>query len=385
MFHQVRVDPIDQTALRFLWWTDGYPNMPVRVYQLMVHTFELTSSPSVAGFALRPTATENQTNASVKDQLAIQRHLYADDLLISVENSTQAVQLLGELSDFLASEGFQVAKYVSNSRKVLEAIPTEHDLTTSSFLMAMRRFLAVRSHGTRIIYSDNETNFTRASAELKRGLKRLDDHKITNELAPCGIEWKHTPPLTSHQGGIYEAIIRLVCKTKTSMVADSHLRTLTDEGLLTLFREIECVLNNRPLTRVETELGDVEALTPSMLLTGSVCPGLPNDVFLSSDSMRSSWRACQFQADEFWRKWRADHLPLLQRRQKWLAPQRNFKVGDLVFLVEESPHRNLWPKGVVEEVLPDRDDIVGRVKVRTADQMTFLRDIRKLCFLENDL
>ena len=385
IFHQVRVDPIDQTALRFLWWTDGDPNMPVKVYQLTVHTFGLTSSPSITGFALRRTAIENRTNASIEAQLAIQRHLYVDDLLISVEDSTQAVQLVDELSDLLASGGFQLAKYASNSREVLEAILTEHHLATCSFHMAMRRFLAVRGHGTRIIYSDNGTNFTGASAELKRGLKRLNDHKITNELAPCGIEWKHTPPLASHQGGIYEAIIRLVRKTMASMVADRHLRTLTDEGLLTLFKEIECILNNRPLTRVATELGDVEALTPSMLLTGSVCPGLPNDVFLTSDSMRSSWRACQFQADEFWRRWRAEYLPLLQRRQKWLAPQRNFKVGDLVLLVEESPHRNLWPKGVVEEVLPDRDDIVRRVKVRTADQKTFLRDIRKLCFLENDM
>ena len=55
-----------------------------------------------------------------------------------------------------------------------------------------------------------------------------------------------------------------------------------------------------------------------------------------------------------------------------VTPQRNFKVGDLVLLVKESPHRNLWPKGVAEEVLPDRDDIEHRVKVQTADQKTFL-------------
>ena len=99
--------------------------MPVKVYQLTVHTFGLTSSPSVAGFALRRTAIENRTNASVKAQLAIQRYLYVDDLLISVEDSTQAVQLVDELSDLLASGGFQLTKYASNSREVLEAIPTE--------------------------------------------------------------------------------------------------------------------------------------------------------------------------------------------------------------------------------------------------------------------
>ena len=137
MFHQVRVDHIDQTAFSFLWLTDGDPNMPVKVYQLTVHTFGLTSSPSVTGFALRPTAPENGTNASIKAQLAIQGHLYVDDLLISVKDSTQAVQLIDELSDFLASGGFQMAKYASNSREVLKAVPTEHDLKTDSFLMTM--------------------------------------------------------------------------------------------------------------------------------------------------------------------------------------------------------------------------------------------------------
>ena len=99
--------------------------MPVKVYQLTVHTFGLTSSPSVAGSALRRTATENRTNASVKAELAIQRPLYVDDLLISVEDNTQAVQLANELSDLLASGGFQLAKHASNSREVLEAIPSE--------------------------------------------------------------------------------------------------------------------------------------------------------------------------------------------------------------------------------------------------------------------
>ena len=68
--------------------------------------------------------------------------------------------MVDELSNLLASGGFQLAKYASDSREVLEAIPTEHDLATGSFHMAMRRFLAVRGHGTGIIYSDNGTNWS---------------------------------------------------------------------------------------------------------------------------------------------------------------------------------------------------------------------------------
>ena len=105
------------------------------------------------------------------------------------------------------------------------------DLTTESFLMALRRFLSIRGHSTRTIHSDNGTNFVGARQELVRGVQRLNQQKIINELSPQSIKWVHAPPLASHQGGIYEAVIRLVQKTIASLMAERHLRILTDEGV----------------------------------------------------------------------------------------------------------------------------------------------------------
>ena len=260
-----------------------------------------------------------------------------------------------------------------------------YDLTTESFLMCLRRFLSTRGHATRVMYSDNGTNFVGAKSELQRGIQRLCNDRIMKELAPKCIEWIHAPPLASHQGGVYEAIIRLVRKVMASLMSDRRLRTLTDEGLVTLLKEIEYVLNCRPLTRVGTDPNDFQALSPIMILTGCIGPGLPPDVFLSSDGMRSSWRACQLQADEFWRRWKIEYLPMLQRRGKWLTPCQNLNKGDLVLLVDDDQPRNIWRKGVIEETLPDRDGIVRRVKIRTAEQKTYMRDVRKLCLLECDI
>ena len=117
-----------------------------------------------------------------------------------------------------------------------------YDLTTASFLMALRRFLAVRGASTKTIYCDNATNFIGAQAELKRGLKRLRAREIVNELSPRGIQFRHSPPLASHQGGAWEAIVRLVRKAMTALTADKYYRTLRDEELLTLFKEIECII-----------------------------------------------------------------------------------------------------------------------------------------------
>jgi len=232
--------------------------------------------------------------------------------------------------------------------------------------MALRRFFSTRGHSNRTIHSDNGTNFVGARSELKRGIQRLNRQQIINKMSPKGIEWIHAPPLASHQGGIYEAIIRLVYKTMDAIMSDNKTRTLSDEGLVTLFKEIEYILNCRPLTRVNSNPNDVDTLSPIMLLTGATAPGLPSDVFVGSDSMRSAWRSCRFQINEFWKRWQREYLQLLQRRQKWLVPQRNFKNHDFVLLQDDDLPRNLWSKGLIIEAFLDRD-------------------IRKLCLLEGDI
>ena len=64
MFHRVYVNPSDQSGLRFLWWEDGDPKLPVKIYQLTVHAFGLISSPSIASFALRRTTEGNRVRCS---------------------------------------------------------------------------------------------------------------------------------------------------------------------------------------------------------------------------------------------------------------------------------------------------------------------------------
>ena len=108
-------------------------------------------------------------------------------------------------------------------------------------------------------------------------------------------------------------------------------------------------------------------------IPGDLDSSLPPDVFFQADEYRRFWRAVQLLADLFWRRWMKEYLPLLQRRQKWLQPQRNLKVGDLVLVCDEH--------AIVEETFPDRDGTVRRVRVRTAST-EYLRDVRKLCLLE---
>ena len=118
------------------------------------------------------------------------------------------------------------------------------------------------------------------------------------------------------------------------------------------------------------------------LLNGYIESPLSPGSFAHPDGLRASWKASQLFADEFWRRWLREYVPILNIRQKWLVPARNFRVGDLVLLVDDQSERNKWPKAIITEVLPDRENVVRRVRIRTASGQNLMRDVRKICLLE---
>jgi len=46
-------------------------------------------------------------------------------------------------------------------------------------------------------------------------------------------------------------------------------------------------------------------------------------------------------------------------------------------MYETNSKRGVWPKALVTDTFPDKDGVVRRVRVRTANS-SFLRDVRKL-------
>ena len=90
MFHQVHVTPEDRGALCYLWWPNGDLSREPSTYQMLVHIFGAKSSPSVAGYALRKTAKDNEQDFSAEVVDAVFRDFYVDDLLKSFANAERA-------------------------------------------------------------------------------------------------------------------------------------------------------------------------------------------------------------------------------------------------------------------------------------------------------
>ncbi|CAM1293993.1 Uncharacterised protein r2_g327 [Pycnogonum litorale] len=92
---------------------------------MKVHLFGAVSSPACANWALRETA--RQCRAQFGDEVAetICSAFYVDDCLRSVSSISEAISLIDGLRRALKKGEFNLKKFTSNSREILEAIPKD--------------------------------------------------------------------------------------------------------------------------------------------------------------------------------------------------------------------------------------------------------------------
>ncbi|XP_038062679.1 uncharacterized protein LOC119733173 [Patiria miniata] len=238
-------------------------------------------------------------------------------------------------------------------------IEIAHSLDTDAFINALRRFISRRGTPEKI-RSDNGTNFTGGERELRESIASLNEQKIGDYLHQRGIEWQFNPPTASHMGGVWERMIRSIRKILKNLLQE---QVVCDEVLLTVMAEVEAILNARPLTQLSLDPRDDEPLTPNHLLLMRPSFNAPPGVFVKEDGYgRRRWRQAQFLADQFWRRWKREYLPLLQQRQKWTQPRRDLEVNDLVLVAADNEPRGQWPLGRVMQVYPDKEGRVRQVE-----------------------
>ena len=149
-------------------------------------------------------------------------------------------------------------------------------------------------------------------------------------------------------GGVWEQQIRFA-RSILAAPLKQHEENLNDESLRTLPVEVEGIINSRPVTC--DNIGDVNSfvpLNPVRLLsmkTKIVMP--PPGIFQKEDIYcRNSWRRVQHVCNAFWTQWKKGTFSTLVSCQEWNCPKRNFQVGDVV-LVGDDSMRNKSPMAKV--------------------------------------
>ena len=252
-------------------------------------------------------------------------------------------------------------------------------LSTQAFLQALRRFVAY--HGWPItIISDNGTSFVGAEAELRKfvqeGRKQLEDFAMLHK-----VKWIFITPLSPHQGGFYESLIKQI---KRGIQVAIGLQTLTWNEMATVFVEVKCLVNSRPLGYSSNDPNDLQPITPNHFILGRASADIPQGPFEETKNLHKRFEFVQSLVNQFWKRFIKEYIPTLTRRTKWKFPRRQIRVGDIVLLTDPCLPRGKWDLARVTNVFKGPDDIIRNVEVKTKSS-TYRRSIQRCCLiLESD-
>jgi hypothetical protein len=162
------------------------------------------------------------------------------------------------------------------------------------------------------------------------------------------------------------------------------------EVLQTLITEVECIINDRPLTYVASDPLDVDPLSPSHLLYGRRVTSLtiPEDrptLVRDDPSHESVKRLANFKSitlQHFWTRWKKEYLTSLREYHKLHNCNQDTPIiGDVVLIQDDSTNRTKWPLAVIQYLITSGDGLVRAVRVRTSNGVT-IRPISKLYRME---
>uniref|UniRef100_A0A914LY07 Integrase catalytic domain-containing protein n=1 Tax=Meloidogyne incognita TaxID=6306 RepID=A0A914LY07_MELIC len=273
------------------------------------------------------------------------------------------------------------------------------DLSASSFLHILRRFIALRGCPKKII-SDNGTHFKAVADIIGANIKgnwndkliKNDDFRLNKFLLKKGIEWKFINVLSPWAGGFYERLVKLV---KDAFKRSLGSTILNLEELKTFVKEVETAINCRPLTYVSTENDGILAIRPLDFLIPEVelnyfsAEDSDSDEFVlgklsTAKQLQNRWKETQKIFNKFWENWVKNYLVTLRDKSGWNHQNgrstilRQPEIGEIVNIQQEGQPRNTWPLGRILEL---DGNPVKSAKVKIGKK-TLIRPINKLFPLE---
>ena len=175
-----------------------------------------------------------------------------------------------------------------------------------------------------------------------------------------------------------------------------HNKLVSVDELRTLLVEIEARVNNRPLTYLQEDINEPEALSPNHLLQGRSIEPIPSIIsqnklrdpdFLqrlsrvTTENLTTRFNNLNKVLGRWNNVWREDYLTSLREHHYGNKKTSScLNPGDIVLIDCEASRAN-WPIGKVISIYPDKQGTLRLVKVLSKGNES-IRTIDKLIPLE---
>lgn len=121
MYRQININPLDFNFQRFIWRVDG----EIKDCFLSTVTFGTGSAPFTATRTLVQLAND-QKNAFPLGASILATKAYVDDIHYGNDNEEQVKKGMNETIELLKTASFEVRKFASNKRSVIEGLPQDY-------------------------------------------------------------------------------------------------------------------------------------------------------------------------------------------------------------------------------------------------------------------
>ncbi|XP_062600197.1 uncharacterized protein LOC134261817 [Saccostrea cucullata] len=122
MFHSFKIREDHRNFVRFIWFTDNDPALPLMEYRMCVNLFGNSPSPAVATYCLRQCVKIKECDPRVRE--FVNRNFYVDDGLASYQTKNEALEILQKTQTTHKEEGnLRFHKFASNSSYIMDVLP----------------------------------------------------------------------------------------------------------------------------------------------------------------------------------------------------------------------------------------------------------------------
>ncbi|GBP27305.1 hypothetical protein EVAR_18776_1 [Eumeta japonica] len=248
MFLQMKIRKEDRDNLRFLW--QNKVNENPQEYRMTSLIFGAALSLCTEIYLKNRNASEFKLEYR-ETYKAIRLDHYVDDFLKSFDSIEEGVDYFEPMIMTISH------RYEKRYGSLFTCLTTRavhielaESLSSDSIILALRRFIARRGT-SRVIYSDNGTNFVSANKELMN-IREIHEN-VKKEADIRTIYWKFVPPGIPNMDGAWKRLVRSEKNHVGHYVDRKRSPHEEEEVLHSLMLEAEHTVNSRPLTEVDIE------------------------------------------------------------------------------------------------------------------------------------
>jgi len=153
---------------------------------------------------------------------------------------------------------------------------------------------------------------------------------------------------------------------------------LTYDELRTSLSAVQATINDRPLTVLTEDAGDLIPITPAMFLHPTRNSHFPEGQVSCQDGLEMTYKKMKVLQCQLQERFRSEYLSQLVQRGKEKIGS-DMTVGDVVFIGFDNKKRFEWPIGRITELIPGRDGHVRVAKVQTAHDYLLKKGKARQC------